>query len=80
VKRIAYTAAARRSLRKLPADVRDQVEARLRRYAETGEGDVKHLIGREGARLRIGDYRIIFVETFDEIDVLALGNSREIYR
>ncbi|MCX5518465.1 type II toxin-antitoxin system RelE/ParE family toxin [Kaistia defluvii] len=80
MKTLAYTSYARRALRKLPADVRAQVEARLARLAETGEGDVKKLVGEVGSRLRVGDYRVIFVETADMIEVRALGHRREIYR
>lgn len=80
MKTIAYTSAARRALRKLPVDIRAQVEARLARFAETGEGDVKKLVGETGARLRVGDYRVIFVETADMLEVRALGHRREIYR
>jgi mRNA interferase RelE/StbE len=40
------------------------VEA-LNGYAETSEGDVKALQGQEGARLRSGKYRAIFLETED---------------
>jgi hypothetical protein len=33
----------------------------LHRFAESGEGDIKALAGREELRLRIGDYRLFFV-------------------
>ena len=33
-----------------------RVLAALHRFAESGEGDVKALVGREELRLRIGDY------------------------
>jgi len=80
VKTIAYTLAARRQLRKLPPQVRAQIEDRLARYAEFGLGDVKALQGRAGARLRIGDFRVIFVETDDAVEVRAVGDRRDIYR
>jgi mRNA interferase RelE/StbE len=38
------------------------MRAGLDRYAITGQGDVKRLQGREGYRLRIGWYRVIFDE------------------
>ena len=60
MKTVTYTLAARRSLRKLAGDVRQQVEAKLARYAETGAGDIKALSGQPGARLRVGDYRVYF--------------------
>lgn len=79
MKAISYTVLATRQLRKLPADVRERVIDKLNRYAETGAGDVKALTGQPGARLRIGDYRAVFVETADAISVRAVGHRREIY-
>ena len=79
MKRIAYTVAATKQRRKLAADVRDRLAGKLASYAETGTGDVRALVGRPGARLRIGDWRIVFVETTDEILAVAIGHRREIY-
>ena len=80
MKVITYTAGARRSLNKLPAQLRSRIAAKLSEYAVTGAGDVKALVGRAGARLRIGDYRVIFIETASTIDVVAVGHRRDIYR
>jgi mRNA interferase RelE/StbE len=80
MKGITYTVAARRSLRKHPADVRARVEEKLGQYAVTSAGDVSALAGRPGARLRVGDYRVIFVETETVIEVVAVGHRRDIYR
>ena len=77
---VLYTLAARRSLRALPAEVRERIEAKLDRYAATAAGDVQKLQGAEGARLRSGDYRVIFTETSDVIEVRAVGHRRDIYR
>jgi hypothetical protein len=51
----------------------------LNRFAETGAGDVKKLTGRPGARLRVGDYRVVFIATPDTVDVRAVGHRRDIY-
>ncbi len=80
MKAVLYTLAARKTLRKLPQTVRQQIEEKLERYADTGAGDVKALQGETGKRLRSGDYRVIFTETEDAIEVRAVGNRREIYR
>ena len=80
MRRIAYTASATKQLRGLPAKVRAQVQTRLHRYAETGSGDVRALVDRAGARLRVGDFRVVFTETADEVLVHAVGNRRDIYR
>ena len=80
MKTIAYTSASRRQLRSLAADVRVRIESKLARYSEMGAGDVTHMQGSPGARLRVGDFRVIFVETDTTIEVRAVGHRREIYR
>jgi mRNA interferase RelE/StbE len=62
---------AARDLDNLPADVREQVSEGLITYAAvSGRGDVKRLAGRDGYRLRIGRYRVIFDE--DRTTILAI--------
>jgi mRNA interferase RelE/StbE len=80
VKTITWTNDARRELRKLPPDVRADIEAKIERFARTGAGNIKRLTGRPGARLRIGDWRVIFVETTTTVEVRAVGNRRDIYK
>lgn len=74
MKTIILTLSAAKDLDALPRGAREQVEAGLHRYAMTGQGDVKSLQGRDGYRLRIGDYRIIFDE--DAITILAIAIGR----
>jgi len=52
---------------------------RLRAFAESGVGDVKRLRGHDGARLRVGDWRVVFVTESDLIIVTAAGHRRDIY-
>jgi len=80
VKTVSYDEPARRALRKLPTVLREQIEAKIARYAATGAGDVKALAGGNRRRLRHGDYRVIFTEDGDRISVLLIGNRREVYR
>ncbi|WP_287327787.1 type II toxin-antitoxin system RelE family toxin [Mesorhizobium sp.] len=61
---------AARNLDNLPTDVREQVSEGLIAYAVSGRGDIKRLAGRDGYRLRIGRYRIIFDE--DRTTILAI--------
>jgi mRNA interferase RelE/StbE len=76
---ILFTPAATRQWMKLTPPVRNRINDRLEAFAETGHGDVKKLKGRAGARLRVGDWRIIFFEEGDKIIVVAVGHRREIY-
>ena len=70
MKTIIFTHSAAKDLDALPAEGRQQVENGLIRYATTGEGDVKQLSGRDGFRLRIGRYRVLFDE--DRRTILAV--------
>jgi mRNA interferase RelE/StbE len=80
VKTVTYTATARRAFRKLAPETQAVIATKLARYAELGAGDAKALRGSDGARLRVGDFRVIFVETRETIEVRAVGHRRDIYR
>ena len=43
---VEFTSSAARSFRKLPTDLRSRLSSALRKYAETGAGDVRHLVDR----------------------------------
>ncbi len=81
MKTIILTPRAAKDLDALPRDARDQVEAGLHRYAMTDQGDVKALQGRDGFRLRIGSYRVIFDEDVTTILAIYIGRrTTTIYR
>jgi mRNA interferase RelE/StbE len=79
MKRIVFTPASTRQWVKLAADVRRRIDRRLTEFATSGTGDLKRLKGREGSRLRIGDWRVIFYEEGSAIVVVAVGHRREVY-
>jgi mRNA interferase RelE/StbE len=64
----------------MPVAAQEQVSQALHAYAMTGRGDAKAMVGTPTVRLRVGDNRVIFDETKNEIIVFAIGNRREIYR
>jgi mRNA interferase RelE/StbE len=76
---VAFTATSARQWAKLSPDIRSWIDKRLTEYAMTGHGDLKRLKGREGMRLRVGDWRVIFYEDQGTIIVAAVGHRREIY-
>lgn len=79
MKPIAFTPAGARQWAKLASQVRHRIDARLTEFALTGKGNVKRLKGRQGSRLRIGDWRVIFYEESGSIIVVGVGHRREIY-
>lgn len=79
MKPVVFTPASARQWLKLAAQVRQRIDARLTDFATSGKGDVKRLKGRQGSRLRIGDWRVIFYEEGGSIIVVAVRHRREVY-
>ena len=79
MKQILFTATGARQWAKLSSDVRRRIDGRLTEFADSGHGDVKRLKGRDGNRLRVGDWRVIFYEDQETIVVAAVGHRRDIY-
>jgi mRNA interferase RelE/StbE len=79
MKLIVFTATGARQWAKLSPEVRRRIDRRLTEFAVTGHGDVKRLKGRDGMRLRVGDWRVIFYEDQGTIVVAAAGHRRDIY-
>lgn len=79
MKEIVYSRQAFKALRRARVDAM-RLDAALRRYAETGHGDVKDLVGRPGEkRLRAGGWRLVFVETAETITVIGAGPRGGVY-
>ena len=78
---IRFEALAARQRRKLPPDVRAQIDAKLMGVAAGRVADVRPLVGAKGViRLRVGPYRVIFERNAGAMVVLAIGHRREVYR
>jgi mRNA interferase RelE/StbE len=71
---IVLTSSAAKDLDGLPAKDRESVENGLIRYAISGDGDVRSLKGRDGYRLRIGEFRVLFDQ--DRLTILAVYIGR----
>ena len=78
-----WTPRAEADLTRLDRPVRDRITAAVRRFAETEQGDVRHLRGQGSEhRLRVGDWRVrILLDHEDRIlTVLRVLHRREAYR
>ena len=78
MKAVQYSADALNALRKYRKDA-PTIMAKIERYAETGAGDVKRLVGRAEKRLRIGAYRVLFEEDATTLQVSKIGPRGAIY-
>ena len=73
---ISYTRQALKALRRMPADTAQRIIAKIEQYAEkhgSQANNVTALKGREGIRLRVGDWRIIMNDDGVVLAVLEIG-------
>nr|WP_240233793.1 type II toxin-antitoxin system RelE/ParE family toxin [Devosia sp. JXJ CY 41] len=81
MKPITYRPAATKALRKMPANSALRIVAKIEAYAadpSSQANNVKALRGREGIRLRVGDWRVIMIDDV-VLDVLEVGPRGSIY-
>jgi len=80
--RIEIRPAAMRSLRKLDPQVRPRIQGAIALLAEDPRPPhARKLRGRDGYRVRVGNYRIIYA-TRDEVllvTIVPVGHRRDIY-
>ena len=83
MKAVTYSAASVRALRRLPRNVRTRIVAKVGDYAADPASlanNVTALRGEPGAiRLRVGDWRVVMIETGTEIQVVRIGPRGSIY-
>ena len=74
---------AQKQIARLPATTQDRIEDVLRALAnDPRPQDSRKLRGREGLRLRVGDYRVIYEVDDDRqmVTVFQVGHRRDVYR
>lgn len=79
---IRYTRAAIRMLRRMPRNTADLIRIKIEAYATdpaSQANNVKALRGREGIRLRVGDWRVILDLQGNVLAVLEIGPRGGIY-
>ena len=82
MKKVAYSSEALKSLRRVPRNDAQRIRDKIERYAEnptSQANSIKKLRGRDGLRLRVGDWRVIFDEDEDSIRVLVIGPRGSVY-
>ena len=82
MKSISYSKAAIRALRRMPRNTADLICSKIEAYAEDPASqakNIKGLKGREGFRLRVGDWRVIVDDQGNVLAVLDIGPRGGIY-
>lgn len=82
MKAIFYTKAATRALLRMPRPTAQTIRQKIEAYAAdpaSQANNVKALKGRDGIRLRVGDWRVIMDDQGNVLDVLEIGPHDSIY-
>ena len=81
MKKVVFSRAALKALNK-HANRAKAIRAKIDQYAADPAAltnNVTELVGRDGKRLRLGDFRVLFTETPDSIIVENLGPRGDVY-
>jgi mRNA interferase RelE/StbE len=82
MRRNSYTKAAIRALRRMPANTAALIRSKIEAYATDPASlvnNVRSLRGREGIRLRVGDWRVIMDDQGNVLAVLDIGPRGGVY-
>ena len=81
--KIAYSKTALKQLRRLPTNIQKRLRQKIVLYAEDPQSKAHHvtkLQGREGYRLRVGDWRVIFDINGTVLAIFEIGARGTIYK
>jgi len=80
--KVVFTATARKSLRRVPADRRARIVSRVEAVAAGERADVQPLQGSDLLRLRVGEHRVLFaVDLTNQILTVELVRTRgDVYK
>lgn len=82
MKQISYSKAAIKALRRIPANTAALIRAKIEAYARdpnSQANNVKPLKGREGIRLRVGDWRVIMDDLGNFLAILDIWPRGGLY-
>lgn len=82
MKQIAYSKDALKTLRRIPANEAKRIRSKIEQYTQDPAALAQNIIklqGREGFRLRVGDWRVIFDDDGIIVDIVAIGARGGIY-
>lgn len=82
MKSVTYKPAALKALRRMPRNDANRIMVKVDQYAAnpaSQANNVKVLKGRDGIRLRVGDWRVIMDDQGDVLDVLKIGPRGGVY-
>ena len=78
---VVLSPSAAKYLEKLNEPIKGRIKAALKKLGqEPPQGDIKALAGKDGYRLRVGGYRVLFGVEADTIVVTDIGLRGQVYK
>lgn len=78
--KLSITTHAQRQIKKLPKSVQIIIVSKIRKLPNISLGNVEKLSGYKNFyRARVGTYRIVFIKSSDEIEIVLVAHRREVY-
>ena len=77
---VEFLPSAAKDIDGIPAKTAENILARIEAYADGAPSDIKKLKGRGEFRLRVGDYRVLFVKNGGCAEIHRILHRREAYR
>ncbi|MBF0425399.1 MAG: type II toxin-antitoxin system RelE/ParE family toxin [Magnetococcales bacterium] len=81
--KVSYSKQAIKALRRMPANAAGLIRQKIVAYAEDPASqatNVCKLRGRDGYRLRVGNWRVIFDRDGNVLEILEIGSRGGIYQ
>lgn len=81
-KQINYSKQARSTLARIPANERRRILLKIEQYADNPRSQANNVVklqDRPGFRLRVGDWRVIFDENDNILEVEKIGSRGSVY-
>ena len=75
-----FLRSAVKDLESIPLKEAENILDRIERYAAGEPSDIKKLKGRGELRLRVGNYRVLFVRTGKNADIHRVLHRKDVYR
>jgi mRNA-degrading endonuclease RelE of RelBE toxin-antitoxin system len=81
LRQIVFSDEAKDDIRAIPKQIAMNILTAIHRLAESEAGDVKTLRGQQAEkRLRVGDFRVRFLEVGEKIRIQTVKNRKDAYR
>jgi len=79
--RITITSHAQKQIKKYPKTFQIILINKIRRFSSEEPNNAEKLSGYKNYyRIRIGAYRIIYIKSFDEIEIVLVAHRKEVYK